>query len=831
MESLFIKAFELSLVAGIISLVIFCVRLIFKRAPKWVYVLLWGLVAIRLILPFNIESKMSLLPSVDTNEPLKVYESETVGISINLPQIYSAAESAGLSVADIGDSTDPIQIMLTAAANIWLLGIAAMLLYTVISYWKIKAGLREAVALKDNIYLCDGVASPFILGVIRPKIYLPSNIGEKDSEYVILHELAHLRRLDHIWKPLGFLLLSVYWFNPVLWMSYIFLCRDIELACDEKVIEEQGLDIKKGYSEALINCSLPRRQLSACPLAFGEVQVKERVVKILNYKKPAFWIIAVSLVASIAVAVAFLTNPVQKYPTDNNFGIVGTTSAAGCQNVKFEYIGSDLLADRPYIEVKWTNNRVENISFGEAFTIKKDGKLYEPVEEQYFNMPAYIVRPSDSRIERLYLDAYKFTKGSYSVEKKFTVDGIGDYTALVNFTVGNIAAIGNKSYTAKVVEYCSSVAVNTDLVTDITVENGEEGFSLGVSRDLTEPYRIDVGKILPIELRKDNFDKYFTEKASWSKGNSAAKLRRNTLNAFVSEIPNGTDSKQYYVLEQKSGEVYLAVLDTGTMAFERAIKMEFSFSSDAEFDEWGLRMGVSLQRDRELDAYFYHTERFMTVKGKLTCSPDYEIRVIYNNEVVSFADYMTKVLGREYTPKTPTYNSIVYDIYKGCTTKIPHILNVVESAAELPDAEYLLLKKVVLETEDGERISRVYSGSFSVNKRTEGSTVIDRVNYDIDGDGKEESCTVGDGYTSGVYSFRFSVKEDGKTEYYNCFSSDFYYLRFIEEDGRLKLRGVTQGEPRIILFDISFKDGNILLTDSRGNTLSYFGEQGISAEK
>lgn len=157
--------------------------------------------------------------------------------------------------------------------------------------------------------MCDRIDTPFILGVFRPRIYLPSNMSEQDVTYVLAHEQAHIKRHDHWWKPLGFALLTIYWFHPILWIAYVLLCRDIELACDEKVIKEMGIDIKKPYSDALINCSIPRRAITACPLAFGEVGVKERVKTVLNYKKPAFWIVLIAVIACVIVAVCFLTNP------------------------------------------------------------------------------------------------------------------------------------------------------------------------------------------------------------------------------------------------------------------------------------------------------------------------------------------------------------------------------------------------------------------------------------------------------------------------------------------------------------------------------------------
>jgi len=197
-------------------------------------------------------------------------------------------------------------------AMIWLFGIVSMLLYTAISYLRIYRQVRESAPLSENVRVCDRIDSPFILGIVRPKIYLPSDIDTADRVFVLAHERAHLKRLDHVWKPLGFLLLSVYWFHPLLWVAYILLCKDIEYACDEKVIKELGAEQKKNYSTALINCSVSRKMISACPLAFGETGVKGRVKSVLHYKKPTFWIIIASVVICAVLAVCFLTNPKTK---------------------------------------------------------------------------------------------------------------------------------------------------------------------------------------------------------------------------------------------------------------------------------------------------------------------------------------------------------------------------------------------------------------------------------------------------------------------------------------------------------------------------------------
>lgn len=311
MEALFLKLFNMSITASWLVLAVVILRLLLKKAPKAITVFLWALVGIRLVCPFSFESVLSLIPSAET-----VPQAVLTGPDFNIDTGISAVDSRVNSYLDdryFEGVTVPAgngMTVIGVISAVWLVGIAVMLIYTLISYLKIHRKIREAVPYNENIWVCDRIAAPFILGIFRPKIYLPSAIDKQDAEYVIAHERAHLKRRDHLIKPLGFLLLTVYWFNPVMWIAYILLCRDIELACDEKVIKTMGIEIKKPYSEALINCSLPRRSVAACPLAFGEVGVKSRIKSVLNYKKPAFWVVIVALALCAILPIVFLTNPI-----------------------------------------------------------------------------------------------------------------------------------------------------------------------------------------------------------------------------------------------------------------------------------------------------------------------------------------------------------------------------------------------------------------------------------------------------------------------------------------------------------------------------------------
>ena len=311
MSGIFLKLLNLSISASWLVLTVLALRMVLRRAPKWVNVLLWGMVALRLVLPFSIESALSLIPSAETVSPEVVQFDPAPTITSGVTIIDNAVNpslSESFAAAPLA-SVNPLYVWTYLAGWVWLIGLAAMLLYALVSYLRLRRRVSASIPLRENIYVCDEVPSPFILGIVHPCIYLPSALDEAQRGSVLSHERAHLARRDHWWKPLGFALLAVYWFNPLLWLAYTLLCRDIELACDERVLRGMDAGQIKDYSSALLACSVPRRMLAACPLAFGEVGVGARVKNALRYKKPAFWVVAASVIVCIVVAVCFLTNP------------------------------------------------------------------------------------------------------------------------------------------------------------------------------------------------------------------------------------------------------------------------------------------------------------------------------------------------------------------------------------------------------------------------------------------------------------------------------------------------------------------------------------------
>ncbi len=325
MSDIFLKLLNMSLAASWLIAAVIILRLIARKTPRWIICLLWGLVAIRLVCPFSIESPFGLVSSDE------VITKNILSESHHKLNITTGVKTLDVIVNEyLGDTYhegttleyDYGNTLMSELGMIWICGVFGLLLYVIIMNLRLRGHLKEAVLLKEKIYLCDYVRSPFIFGFFSPYIYLPSGIDESDIEYVIAHEKAHLQRKDHIWKMAAFLILAIYWFNPLSWAAFILFCRDIELACDEKVIKNMSAAEKKEYSESLLSCSFKKRIAIVYPLAFGEVGVKQRVKSILSYKKPTFAVLFLSFLGFIVIGICFLTNTSQEYqfnesiPTD-----------------------------------------------------------------------------------------------------------------------------------------------------------------------------------------------------------------------------------------------------------------------------------------------------------------------------------------------------------------------------------------------------------------------------------------------------------------------------------------------------------------------------------
>ena len=546
MSTVFLKILNMSITASWLILAVVLVRLLLKKAPKWIPCLLWGLVAIRLVCPFSFGSIFSLIPSSETIPTnITVQQEPAINSGITAVNEFINPVIAESFTPAPTDSVNPLQIIIPIAAIVWIAGIVIMLAYALISYIKLKKTVSVCVPVGERILSCDEVKAPFILGVFRPVIYVPSSMTGETLDLVIRHETAHLQRHDHWWKPLGYLLLAIYWFNPLCWIAYILLSRDIEMACDEKVIRDMDKDEMAAYSQALLDCSFPRRRIAACPLAFGEVGVKERVKGVLNYKKPAFWIILIAIIACIVLAVCLMTDPKNSFMINRSevetVSYFNTFIGDDCQG-ELNAAQIDEMVDRfsAVSKVK-RSSQYEGMTPGyQLCVLLKDGSyLYANGYHATDDMVEII-----SKGERYSVSDPEFAKYLRNVCSRGDIspaqeDNINDPPFGHYYTVQEIRyevkrSGGNTSIPLP--EYCLSSDKNLLILEDLNSNNW-----------------LNAGTFTEVVLSKDTFDQYFDPDGK----TLAANMRRNNAKAWqviVSDLP---DSLFYYLLLQKDGEVYL----------------------------------------------------------------------------------------------------------------------------------------------------------------------------------------------------------------------------------------------------------------------------------
>lgn len=591
MDDVFLKLVNLSISASWLILAVLVLRVVLKKAPKWVMPLLWGVVALRLVCLFSIESALSLIPSAETipseivtetREPV-LYEQATLDIVTN-PTLPSAAE------VPVGVSRQQAQVDFNIYSVLWLAGMAALLVHALVSAGKLKRKLATAILLRDNIYESEFVDSPFVFGVVKPNIYLPMHMDEGTAAYVIAHEHAHLARRDHWWKVLGYLVLALHWFNPLVWVAYILFCRDIELACDEKVVK--GLDgaARADYSQALLSCAAPGRAVAACPLAFGEGNIKTRVKSALHYKKPAFWVAAAAVLAVVIVAVCFLTNPksergslvwAQKLNAADVASIELYVPAEGKAR-QYKKLGTEEMAQAvelinssrgTYIEKPETvygglpvwflltmdDGTVHAVGSVVGHYLIIDGDTFDADVENQAEWENYVLKGDSASpidmADRLSYALYGMTTGVYTLGEAVFEDSVWETSYEETF-----------ANTKSTPELWLSSALGTDMT---GILYGTVTAARGYSYRFSEWEEID--------LTVSNFDWLFRSASGedWN-GTSAAKLRRENAHAWrgtrtgedvnatvpMAEIRRQdelTAMDQWLLLQQKDGSLYLVM--------------------------------------------------------------------------------------------------------------------------------------------------------------------------------------------------------------------------------------------------------------------------------
>ncbi len=591
MDDVFLKLVNLSISASWLILAVLVLRVVLKKAPKWVMPLLWGVVALRLVCLFSIESALSLIPSAETipseivtetREPV-LYEQATLDIVTN-PTLPSAAE------VPVGVSRQQAQVDFNIYSVLWLAGMAALLVHALVSAGKLKRKLATAILLRDNIYESEFVDLPFVFGVVKPNIYLPMHMDEGTAAYVIAHECAHLARRDHWWKVLGYLVLALHWFNPLVWVAYILFCRDIELACDEKVV--RGLDgaARADYSQALLSCAAPKRAVAACPLAFGEGNIKTRVKSALHYKKPAFWVAAAAVLAVVIVAVCFLTNPrsergslvwAQKLNAADVASIELYVPAEG-EARQYKKLDTEEMAQAvelinssrgTYIEKPETvyaglpvwflltmdDGTVHAVGSVVGHYLIIDGDTFDADVENQAEWENYVLKGDSASpidmADRLSYALYGMTTGVYTLGEAVFEDSVWETSYEETF-----------ANTKSTPELWLSSALGTDMT---GILYGTVTAARGYSYRFSEWEEID--------LTVSNFDWLFRSASGedWN-GTSAAKLRRENVRAWrgtrTAEDDNATAPLERYLrwdelaamdqwllLQQKDGSLYLVM--------------------------------------------------------------------------------------------------------------------------------------------------------------------------------------------------------------------------------------------------------------------------------
>lgn len=606
MDDVFLKLVNLSISASWLILAVLVLRVVLKKAPKWVMPLLWGVVALRLVCPFSIESALSLIPSAETipseivtetREPV-LYEQATLDIVTN-PTLPSAAE------VPVGVSRQQAQVDFNIYSVLWLAGMAALLVHALVSAGKLKRKLATAILLRDNIYESEFVDSPFVFGVVKPNIYLPMHMDEGTAAYVIAHEHAHLARRDHWWKVLGYLVLALHWFNPLVWVAYILFCRDIELACDEKVVK--GLDgaARADYSQALLSCAAPKRAVAACPLAFGEGNIKTRVKSALHYKKPAFWVAAAAVLAVVIVAVCFLTNPRSER---GSLVWAQKLNAADVASIELYVPAEGEARQYKKLDTEEMAQAVELIN-------SSRGTYIEKPETVYAGLPVWFLLTMDDGT----VHAVGSVVGHYLIIDGDTFDAdVENQAEWENYVLKGDSAspidmadrLSYALYGMTTGVYTLGEAVFEDSVWETSYEETfantkstpELGLSSALGTDMTgilygtvtaaRGYSYRFSEWEEIDLTVSNFDWLFRSASGedWN-GTSAAKLRRENAHAWrgtkTADDDNATATipeiarqdelaamDQWLLLQQKDGSLYLVMgYRSGTYRYRWIVRL------------------------------------------------------------------------------------------------------------------------------------------------------------------------------------------------------------------------------------------------------------------
>ena len=801
MSDLFIKIFNLSVTAGWLVLAVLLCRPLMKKAPKWINCLLWGIVGLRLVFPFSLESIFSLVPSAEPLPP-DIMFSPTPEINSGIGAVNSVINpiiSSGFTPG-IGTSVNPMQLVVAIASVVWVIGIALMLGYEIVSYISLRFKVRASVKGEKNVYFCDEVDSPFILGVIRPRIYVPSGTSGEALEHVLAHERAHLRRGDHFWKPIGFAILAFYWFNPLLWVAYVLLCRDIESACDEKVIKTMDTAAKKSYSEALLSCSLHRKRIMACPLAFGEVGVKERIKSVLNYKKPAFWVIIVALVATLTVSICFLTNPKGKVldelvpgskwlsttgPTIS-FGVYENGSVEGIINtadgnrhnivIHYRKAGSGVVVDIVEAAINDVKYESENLTV----TPEEHNEWYEQqVAEHSLISGMFRMRRGD-----LVLTVKKNSIGIESEEIVFK----------------NVSSDDGELYYK--IDLPGGTAKNYIYIHGAGFDNNRAEITFRLARRKDDDIYFVLGwknKTLKPQMRGPDFEVYRYENGVpiALEHISYWKMYAVSVDALSTSYPSYNLTEHYDI---SAPGRYRFECNGAWVEFEvvREDKEETTSQKDVNnatvvFDP----SYSSYDPSRKYDVYVWQMAPNSFSFGLLESKP----RSWLDDELWDLKGVPAALMRQILLDKNLGPNDV----------NIVHWHNPVSSYI----GDFWVNWQYIDDNAPQENFyyAIVYDMLFGASPRRYYPTATEREWFDIDGDGTKEENRIFFGLVDGKFMFRYIISDDNKTASYDdTFYTEPMSLKFLKTEDKLRLRGVDE-KGGVHIYDIVLEDGHIKLTE------------------
>ena len=875
MENIFLKIFNMSITASWIALAVMLLRLPLKKAPKWIMGVLWAFVALRLILPISLESVLSLIPSAQTLPQDFTYSPAPI-INSGIPALNSTVNpviSESLAPAP-GASVNPTQVLSFAASVIWIVGMVGMLLYMLISYLSLRLKVRESVSIakpdgsgtEKRVRVCDRISSPFVLGVIFPKIYIPSTLGEEDMRYVMEHEKTHIKRGDHLWKPLGFLLLSVYWFNPILWAAYILMSRDIELACDEGVIKQLGEDSKKAYSEALINCSAPRRLVTACPLAFGEVGVKERIKRVLNYKKPAFWIIVLAIVSCAVVAVCFLTNPKRQLTIASLYAQADQPDSESDGLPKTSQIFDKVLD-------VWITDSDKYINDGNGDAYHIDSAMLED----------YVSDVKSIKLGANLKDADPYTVGSepdYYIVVKSQFDDEFTYQMALCFSKDftefwpqTVTGKPGRVYSVREPEKAKRLFSWAVLSGEMEYVDGDMVCSGPINTYAVNGYIEDPR---PGEERVFNalksckFDKS-TEIKSF-KGFGKLKYHIKINNLCGDDILIGNDGSGA-ILTYNNRAFRIDYPDFDSLIEEAMLPQPwtlFSAPTDApaEMSLFGRCYAAkdtiaqslvlsSIQRPEFAPVFELYNSRYDSKAQNVV--PAEGLTLLYRDTFTrfDFGDAEEITLTKEnfddlFTVAVQWEDGIDPEYLRKNADKVYSFSNGTEfyyiiktNSGEL----YALDGSIYSE---GENITKSLLRGYRLTDVTPGPNslggYVDHAFFDIDSDGVEETCILSYGPTSGLYTIMFTVRQGDNYEYNTIFCPQFSYLRdptdfeggynlysnyrFASKGDRYIITAIddSPARPEPLELEISIRDGQIVLTAEDGTEMQVWGN-GVNSDE